>query len=159
MSDTEEESLFEGVVEEIRKKITQQEEALFSKKTLEEYREPKNVGRMDEPDAFAAVKGSCGDTMELYLRIEDDRARRIVFMTDGCGATIACGSKLTKMVEGRTLAEIGRIEEEDLIRALGGLPEENLHCAELTIKTLRKALSMYEERDDETSRLKPPPQI
>ena len=147
MSDTEEESGFERMVEEIRKKIAQQEEASFSKKTLEEYREPKNVGRMNEPDAFAVVEGPCGDTMELYLRIEDDRAGRIVFMTDGCGASIACGSRLTKMVEGRTLEEIGRIEEDDLIRALDGLPEENLHCAELSIKTLRKALSMYEGRE------------
>ncbi len=146
MSDSREDSEFEEMVREIQKRITREEEALYSKKVLEEYREPKNVGRMEDPDAFAVVKGSCGDTMEFYLRVEDDKVTRIEFMTDGCGATIACGSKLTKIAEGRTLDEIVGIEEEDLLRLLDGLPEENLHCAELSIKTLREAVRAYEKK-------------
>ena len=145
MSDSEDHSEFEKMVKDIQKKITREEEALYSEKVLEEYRNPKNVGRMENPDAFAAVKGSCGDTMEFYLEIEGDVVKRIEFMTDGCGATVACGSKLTKMVKGKNIHEIGRIEEEDLIEALDGLPEENLHCAELSIKTLREALRMVED--------------
>ncbi len=155
MSDSEDGSEFERMVEEIQKKITREEEALYSKKVLEEYRKPRNVGRMKDPDAFAVVKGSCGDTMEFYLKIENDKARRIEFMTDGCGATIACGSKLTKMAEGKTLHEIGRIKEEDLLKSLDGLPEENLHCVELSVKALREALRMYEgKKGDSTSRSK-----
>lgn len=145
MSEPRDVSEFEKLIQEIQKKITREEEALYSKEVLKEYRRPRNVGRMRFPDAFASVKGSCGDTMEFYLRIEGDRVKRIEFMTDGCGPTVACGSRLIQMAEGKTLDEIGRIEQEDLIESLGGLPEENLHCAELSINTLRKALSMYGE--------------
>ncbi len=145
MSDSEEDSEFERMVEGIRSKIAKEEEALYSKEVLKEYRRPRNVGRMKNPDAYAVVQGSCGDTMEFYLRIEDNRAKRIEFMTDGCGPTVACGSRLTRMAEGKTIYEIERIEEEDLIKSLEGLPEENLHCAELSVKTLRRALRMYEE--------------
>jgi nitrogen fixation NifU-like protein len=63
-------------------------------------------------------------------------------MTDGCGATIACGSMLTSMIKGKSLDEAEAITEDDLIAALGGLPEENLHCAHLAIITLRDALKM-----------------
>lgn len=146
MSDSEGDSGFERLIEELQKKITREEEALYSKEVLEEYREPRNIGRMRSPDASAVVKGSCGDTMEFYLRIEDDRAKRIEFMTDGCGPTVACGSRLIKMAEGKTLHQIEAIEEEDLIKSLDGLPEENLHCAELSIKTLRKAVREYEKK-------------
>ncbi|MCK4442904.1 MAG: iron-sulfur cluster assembly scaffold protein [Thermoplasmata archaeon] len=146
MSDSQSDSGFERLIEEIQKKITREEEALYSKEVLEEYREPRNIGRMRSPDASAVVKGSCGDTMEIYLRIEDNRAKRIEFMTDGCGPSVACGSRLTKMAEGKTLHEIERIEEEDLIKSLDGLPEENLHCAELSIKTLREAVRAYEKK-------------
>ncbi|MCK4613204.1 MAG: iron-sulfur cluster assembly scaffold protein, partial [Thermoplasmata archaeon] len=64
---------FEQVVENIQRDIEAEEEALFSKKVIEEYRAPKNVGRMTEPDAFGIVTGSCGDTMEIYLKIRDNR--------------------------------------------------------------------------------------
>lgn len=144
MSKTEDNSGLERMIEEIQKKITREEEASYSKEVLEEYRRPRNVGRMKNADAHASIKGSCGDTMEFYLRIEGGRAKRIEFMTDGCGPTIACGSRLTQMAEGKTLEDIGRIDKEDLIRSLDGLPEENLHCAELSINALRGALSMYE---------------
>ncbi|MBU4221554.1 MAG: iron-sulfur cluster assembly scaffold protein, partial [Euryarchaeota archaeon] len=95
-----------------------------------------------QPDAFAILTGWCGDTMEIYLMVEHEIVADITFMTDGCGATIACGSMLTSMVKGKSLDEAEAITEDYLIAALEGLPEENLHCAHLAIITLRDALKM-----------------
>jgi nitrogen fixation NifU-like protein len=82
---------------------------------------------MAQPDASAILTGWCGDTMEMYLMVEHEIVADITFMTDGCGATIACGSMLTSMVKGKPVDEVKAITEDDMIAALEGLPEENLH--------------------------------
>ena len=79
---------FEAMVEDIQGQIEAWEEAVYSTKVLQEYRGPKNVGRMMEPDAFGIITGPCGDTMEIYLEIIDRKVAEVLFMTDGCGATI-----------------------------------------------------------------------
>ena len=81
--------------------------------------------------------------MEMYLKIQDEKVSEITFMTDGCGATIACGSMLTSMVKGKSIADTMGITKDDLINALDGLPKDNLHCAALAVGTLRKALRAY----------------
>jgi nitrogen fixation NifU-like protein len=80
-----------------------------------------------------------------------ERIGEATFMTDGCGPTIACGSMLTTMVRGMSLEEAGEFRSMDLIEALGGLPEESLHCAELAVRTLRAAIAdcLRAGRDDE----------
>lgn len=138
---------FEQVVENIQRDIEAEEEALFSKKVIKEYRAPKNVGRMTEPDAFGIVTGSCGDTMEIYLKIRDNRAADALFMTDGCGPSIACGSMLTKMVKEKDVWDIEKITNKDLVDALEGLPDENLHCAKLAVDTLKEALRSWDAKD------------
>jgi nitrogen fixation NifU-like protein len=95
---------------------------------------------MSEPDARGIVLGWCGDTMEIYLRLDGKKIQEVTFMTDGCGPTVACGSKLTTMVQGRSLADADEILPEDLLEALDGLPEEHVHCADLAVNALRKAL-------------------
>ena len=134
------------MAESIQKEIEAEEKALFSKKVIKEFREPKNVGRMSKPDAFGIITGPCGDTMEIYLTIKEDKVADVLFMTDGCGPTIACGSMLTKMVKGRALEDVEKIANKDLVDALGGLPEENMHCAKLAVDTLKKALSSRDTR-------------
>jgi nitrogen fixation NifU-like protein len=142
MTDSNKKSDFDNMVEMLQRNVNEQERMVFSKKVIEEYNSPKNIGKMAQPDAFAILTGWCGDTMEIYLMVEHEIVADITFMTDGCGATIACGSMLTSMVKGKSLDEVKAITEEDLIAALGGLPEENLHCAHLAIITLRDALKM-----------------
>ena len=137
---------FDRLVEELQKQILEQERAVYSSRVLEEAHNPKNVGRMPQPDAWAVVHGWCGDTMEIYLRLDGDRIERATFMTDGCGPTVACGSMLTQMVRGRSLEEASRIRPDDLIAALDGLPEESVHCAELTVNTLREAIARARAR-------------
>lgn len=115
---------------------------IFSERVIEEYNNPKNISKIAQPDAFATLTGWCGDTMEIYLKMDHDIIEDISFMTDGCGATIACGSMLTSMAKGKSVEDAEAITDNNLVTALQGLPEENLHCAHLAIITLEKALKM-----------------
>jgi len=138
-----EETDFDRLVTELQRQIIEQERALYSAKVIEEAHNPTNLGRMARPDAYGIVHGWCGDTMEVYLRLNGARIEEATFMTDGCGPSVACGNMLTRLVRGMSLEEAGEIKPEDLIAALDGLPEESLHCAELAVNTLRYVLERY----------------
>jgi nitrogen fixation NifU-like protein len=138
--DQKETSDFDRMVEELQQQIIEQERALYSAKVVEEAHHPKNLGRMAEPDAYGRVRGWCGDTMEIYIRLDEERIEKIAFMTDGCGPSVACGSMLTAMVQGMSLEEAGKIKPQDLLAALDGLPQESVHCAELAVSTLQEAI-------------------
>ena len=140
MGDQGEATDFDRIVEELQRQIVEQERALYSAKVIEEAYHPRNLGRMTEPDAYARVRGWCGDTMEIYLQLNGERIKEASFMTDGCGPSVACGSMLTAMVQSMSLEEAGGISPEDLISALNGLPQESLHCAELAVSTLQEAI-------------------
>jgi len=132
---------FDRFVDELQQQIIEQARAVYSDKVVEAFYHPRNLGRMPEPDACGVVHGWCGDTMEIYLRLNGERIEQASFMTDGCGPTVACGSKLTTMVCGMSLEEAGGTRPEDLLDALGGLPEESVHCAELAVNTLLEAIA------------------
>lgn len=107
---------------------------------LSEALNPHNMGGMLNPDGYAIVQGHCGDTMGIYLRLDGSNIRLAVFMTDGCEATIACGSVLTTMARGKTLEDALAISPAMVAAALDGLPEEHEHCAALAVTTLRRAI-------------------
>ena len=134
---------FEKFMKELQEEIHQGETRTFSEKVLEEYHHPKNWGKIQNPDTHAIIKGPCGDTMHLYLKIEKGVITQASFFTDGCGPTVACGSKLTTLVINRPLNEIEKITTKDLLEALDGLPPENEHCALLAVNTLQKALNQF----------------
>jgi nitrogen fixation NifU-like protein len=136
-------SSFDKMIEDIQSELDADAEATFSKKVMEEFKNPQNVGRMPNPDAVGIITGPCGDTMEFFIKVKNFRINEIRFMTDGCGATIACGSMTTKMAKGKTLKDLSNLTNTDLINALDGLPNENLHCAKLSIDTLHKAIDNY----------------
>lgn len=141
MEHQEETTNFDRVVAELQRAIIEQEQALYSAKVIEEAHNPTNMGRMAEPDAYGIVHGWCGDTMEIYLRLDKESVKEATFVTDGCGPSVACGSMLTRMVQGMSLEEASGIRPEDLIVALDGLPEDSVHCAELAVKTLWEAIA------------------
>lgn len=126
------------VIAELQEQIIEQGRAIYSAIIIEEALYPNNLWHMAEPDT---VQGWCGDTMEIYLQLSDDGIEQVSFMTDGCGPTVACGSMLTTMVHRMSLEEVGAVGPEDLLNALDGLPEESVHCAELAVNVLRKAIS------------------
>jgi nitrogen fixation NifU-like protein len=112
----------------------------YSSKVIEESSNPSHMARMQEPDAWGIVRGCCGDTMEIYLRLDKARIVEATFMTDGRESAVASGSMLTKIVQGMSLEEASRVQPEDLIAALGGLPPAKTHCASLAVNALRKAI-------------------
>ena len=134
---------FEKMIKEIQSKIEQDEEVNFSKTVINEYRTPSNFGAIENPDAVGKIKGPCGDTMNIMLKIESGRIADVSFWTDGCGTSIACGSMLTKMIRGKTLEKASAIAGEELNVALGGLPENHVHCTVLAVNTLQKTLKNY----------------
>jgi len=137
---------FEKLLEELQRKIEYEEEETYSKVVIREYRKPSNFGMIENPDTLGDVKGPCGDTMKISLRIEDRKIRSAYFWTDGCGATIACGSMLTKMIKGENLEEAADTTSERLIDALEGLPEEHIHCSKLAVDTLQNAIENYHKK-------------
>ena len=141
MEHQEETTDFDRVVAELQGAIIEQEQALYSAKVIEEAYNPTNMGRMAEPDGYGIVHGWCGDTMEIYLRLDEESVSNATFVTDGCGPSVACGSMLTRMVQGMSLEEASGIRPEDLIVALDGLPEDSVHCAELAVETLWEAIA------------------
>lgn len=100
----------------------------------------ENVGTLDHPDAQGFFLGSCGDRMQIDMKIFREKIIDAKFVADGCGATYACGTMITKMACTKTLDEATKITPEELIEVLDGLPEDHLHCAELAVMTLREAL-------------------
>ena len=140
MVNQKETSDFDRFVEELQQQILEDARTVYSDKVIEEFYHPKNLGRMSEPDAHGRVRGWCGDTIEIYLRLDGETIKEITFMADGCGLGVACGSMLTAMVQGMSLQEAGKIEPQDLLAVLDGLPEESVHCAELAVSTLQEAI-------------------
>lgn len=120
-----------------------QRETLYSAKVIAESSSPSNLGRMSDPDAQGIIHGCCGDTMEIYLRLDGDRIQEATFATDGRESAIACGSVLTKMLWGMSLEEASKIAPEDLIAVLGGLPKAKVHCANLAVRTLQQAIASW----------------
>ena len=116
---------------------------LYSREVTDHALHPRNLGDMKDADAFGRITGPCGDTMEIWLKVRGGVVIAASFATDGCAATISTGSMVTELVKGKTMSEVLRISQQDILSALGGLPEENQHCALLAADTLKKAAKDY----------------
>lgn len=126
----------------LQEQILKQIKKRYSEKVIEHWQNPRNFVKIDHPDGYAQVKGSCGDTMEMYLKMKDDVIKECTFQTDGCGTTIACGSVATELAKNTTLTRaLGCVSANEILKRLGGLPESDIHCAQLAAETLRRALA------------------
>lgn len=115
----------------------------YTETVIDHAMNPRNVGSIPDADGFASITGPCGDTMEIGLKVKKDRIQDASFWTDGCGTTIAAGSMVTEMAKGKGVVEAQRITQQDVLNALGGLPEESVHCVLLAANTLREAVRDY----------------
>ncbi len=115
---------------------------------------PRNLGVLPEPAAMGQAKGTCGDLMEMYLRVEDGAVVTARFLPHGCMHTVACGSVLTGQLEGLTLEQALSITPDQVEEDLGGLPREHRHCAALAVAALRAAVrEHYQDRRSPWKRL------
>lgn len=130
----------QSIAREIEEAILQALGKAIGEKVAEHALYPRNAGLLEDPDGEATLSGMCEDTVRIQLKLAQDRITEIAFMTNGCAATIACSSMATELAKGATLREALSIDGKKVIQALGGLPIEHTHCADLAANTLKAAL-------------------
>jgi nitrogen fixation NifU-like protein len=134
----------EKYAKELQEQIMEQIKKRYSENVIAHWQNPKNFQKMNNPDGCAQLKGTCGDTMEMFLKMKDGVVKQCTFQTDGCGTTIACGSVVTELAQNKSFTQaLGGVTAEEILKQLGGLPEEDVHCAQLAAETLRRALADY----------------
>ena len=120
---------------------------MYNEKVVDHFNNPRNVGEMDAPDVVGETGSfKCGDTMTLYLKVDNGIIEDVTFQTYGCGAAIASSSMLTEMVKGKTLDEAMGITNQDVADQLGGLPPLKLHCSNLAADALHNAIENYRKQ-------------
>ena len=117
----------------------------YSEKTLEHFRNPRNVGTLEGPNVAVGRVGNpvCGDLMDIYIDVEDDRIKDIRFQTFGCGSAVATSSMTTELVRGMTLDEALEVTRKDVAEALDGLPPIKMHCSNLAADALHDAIKNW----------------
>lgn len=102
---------------------------------------PRNAGKLTDANAIGeGTNPVCGDRLKLFLRITDGQVKATGFLAYGCPPTLACGSALTELINGKSVDEIRQLSRKDLIDAVGGLPSRKQHAASLAIETLQRAI-------------------
>jgi nitrogen fixation NifU-like protein len=117
-----------------------------SEKFKTELLNPQNIGKIDDPDSYVRVTGVCGDTIEMYLSVKSSKIINIKFLTNGCGATIACSSYVTRISKGKSIEGAFKIKPKDIDNYFEGLPDEHKHCAKLAVITLKAAIKEYAKK-------------
>ena len=118
--------------------------SLYSEKVMEHFKNPRNVGEIENPDGIGHVGNPvCGDIMELYIRVNDNTITDAKFKTFGCGAAIATSSMVTELVKGKSISEALEISNRAVAEALGGLPPVKMHCSVLAEEALKSAIDDY----------------
>ena len=126
--------------------------ALYSEKVMEHFRNPRNVGQIEDADGIGEVgNAKCGDIMKMYLKIEGDVVVDVKFETFGCGSAIASSSMATELIKGKPVAEAMTLTNKAVAEALDGLPAHKLHCSVLAEEAIQAALEDYYKKHPEKS--------
>lgn len=134
----------EKFAQALQEQILEQARREYSEAVIERWLNPRNVGKMEAPDGYGKVTGTCGDTIEIFLRMRGDIIAEATWLTDGCGATVSCATMATELSAGKTFTQaLAAVSADAIMKGLGGLPEGNLHCAQLASETLRSALADF----------------
>jgi len=122
----------------------------YSEKVMEHFTNPRNVGKIENPDGYGKVGNPvCGDLMEMFIKVEDDIIKDIKFRTFGCGSAIATSSMVTEMAKGMHVDEAMKITRGDVADELEGLPPRKMHCSNLAANALQEAITDYKKRKAE----------
>ncbi|HPC04933.1 MAG TPA: iron-sulfur cluster assembly scaffold protein [Syntrophales bacterium] len=115
----------------------------FSEAMMKHGMHPGCYGLLDRPDGYGKIAGSCGDTVEMFLRVRNGKVEEARFMTDGCFFTIAACDTAVSMAVGATLADCLKINQDAILKHLEKMPEDHVHCAHLAARAFHKALRDY----------------
>jgi nitrogen fixation NifU-like protein len=114
---------------------------MYSPQVLDHFQHPRNAGEVGNPDASVQLENpACGDVLKLTLRVTDGRIDEIRFLAQGCVSAVACASLLTELLLGKTIAEARQLRREELVKAIGGLPQASLHASHLAMDALNAVL-------------------
>ena len=118
--------------------------ALYSEKVMDHFRNPRNVGVIEDANGIGEVGNAmCGDIIKMYLKIEDDVIQDVKFETFGCGSAIASSSMATELIIGKPLGEVAQLTNKAVAEALDGLPAYKMHCSVLAEEAIQAALEDY----------------
>jgi nitrogen fixation protein NifU and related proteins len=134
-----EEQIKKEMIDLLMEKIT----GGLSERVVDYGTHPQNYGSLEKPDGYAKIKGPCGDTMQIFLKIKNDKIDDITYTTDGCITSHAAGTAATVMAKGKPVRELLKISQQSILEHLGGMPEDSQHCALLAANTVHKALRDY----------------
>ena len=124
--------------------------ALYSEKVMDHFRNPRNVGVIEDADGVGEVgNAKCGDIMKMYLKIENDIVTDVKFETFGCGSAIASSSMATELIKGKPLSEVKELTNKAVAEALDGLPDYKMHCSVLAEEAIQNALEDYYSKHPE----------
>ena len=122
---------------------------MYSEKVMDHFSNPRNVGEIENADGVGEVGNpTCGDMMNIYIKVEDNILTDVKFKTFGCGAAIATSSMITEMAVGKTLEDALDITRNDVAEELGGLPQVKMHCSNLAADGLRAAIEDYRNKQN-----------
>lgn len=136
----------DSLVAGLQDRIFEETRQAFGEAGFQRWRNPLFRGPMVDADSHARLKGSCGDSMEIFLKFDKDRVEDAAYLTDGCGASMVCGSFTAELAIGKTPDQLLEITGEAILQKIGKFPQDDRHCAFLAAETLQEALSRYMSR-------------
>lgn len=136
-------------VQNLQDQINEEARATYGDVVYKRWLNPRFMGTIDDPDGYGRVTGTCGDTMEIFLRFEKGHVKKASFQTDGCDASTVSASFATEMTLGKSPNELMDITGEVILKRIGGLPKEEGHCAFLAGNTIQEALNNYMIKQNE----------
>ena len=123
----------------------------YSKKVMEHFMSPRNVGTIEDPDGYGKVGNPvCGDLMEMFIKVKDDVITDMKFQTFGCGSAIATSSMVTELAKGMHVDKAMKLTRKDVADELDGLPPQKMHCSNLAADALHEAIKDYKSKKKTT---------
>ena len=129
--------------DELEKEIMETMRKIYSETVIDHAMNPRNAGKIPNPDGFGSTTSACGETMEIRFKAKDGKITDAAFWTNGCSTTVACGSVASELIKGEDVAQALATSQNDILEALGGLPEGNQHCALLAANAVKAAVLDY----------------
>jgi len=129
--------------DELEKEILEAMRKIYSETVIDHAMNPRNTAQIQNPDGFCFTASACGETMEIRLKTKDGKIADASFWTNGCSATVACGSMASELVKGQDISQALAIGQKDILEALNGLPKGNHHCAALAAAAVKAAVMDY----------------
>lgn len=119
----------------------------YTKKTIDHFLKPRNIGSIKNPDGQAQIGNMvCGDQLNFFLKVEKGKIKDVKFLSFGCASNIATASVLTEKVKGKTIAQAKAYDWQSVVDELGGLPRQKNHCSVMAVEGLKKAIADYESK-------------